>query len=157
MEEDLAVAPDFFNYFAATAPLMDQDRSILCISAWSDQGQEGRASNSTALYRTDVMPGLGWMLTASLGLEALPGWPGAAWDEYLRDPEGLRKGRQCVFPEVPRTHTFGEKGASGGLGYKDHLENMVLNKQAVDWIKQVRATGAWLGRGGGAGEGPGGG
>ena len=136
IEEDLAVAPDFFNYFAAVAPLMDQDSSILCVSAWNDHGQAGRASNNTALLRTDIMPGLGWMLSASLGLEALPGWPGAGWDEYLRDQRFV-KGRQCIFPEVARTHTFGEKGASGGIGYKEHLANMVLNKQPVDWAKQV--------------------
>lgn len=139
LEEDLEVAPDFFTYFAATASLMDQDKSILCISAWNDHGQAGRALNNTALYRTDVMPGLGWMLTASVGLEALPHWPGAGWDEYLRD-QSFRKGRQCIFPEVARTHTFGAKGASGGIGYKDHLANMLLNRQHVPWTKMVSAV-----------------
>lgn len=49
----LQVAPDFFSYFAATAPLLDEDSSLYCISAWNDHGQAGRASNATALYRTD--------------------------------------------------------------------------------------------------------
>lgn len=53
LEEDLEVAPDFFSYFEATAPLLDQDSSLYCVSAWNDQGQVGRASNTTALYRTD--------------------------------------------------------------------------------------------------------
>jgi hypothetical protein len=53
LEEDLQVSPDFFSYFEATAPLLDQDSSLYCISAWNDQGQLGRASNITALYRTD--------------------------------------------------------------------------------------------------------
>lgn len=135
LEEDLEIAPDFFSYFAATAPLMDQDSSILCVSAWNDHGQQGRVRNNSQLYRTDIMPGLGWMLSASVGLEALPGWPGAGWDEFLRDQRFI-KGRQCVFPEVARTHTFGAKGASGGIGFKEHLEMMVLNQQPVDWAQQ---------------------
>jgi hypothetical protein len=56
LEEDLQVSPDFFSYFEATAPLLDQDSSLYCISAWNDQGQVGRATNSTALYRTDGEP-----------------------------------------------------------------------------------------------------
>lgn len=56
------MAPDFFGYFAATAPLLAQDHSIWCVSAWNDHGQVGRALNNTALYRTDILPGLGWML-----------------------------------------------------------------------------------------------
>lgn len=53
LEEDLQVAPDFFSYFESTAPLLDQDKSLYCISAWNDQGQLGRVTNHTALYRTD--------------------------------------------------------------------------------------------------------
>lgn len=47
------VAPDFFSYMEATAPLLDADPSLWCISAWNDHGQQGRASNVSALYRTD--------------------------------------------------------------------------------------------------------
>jgi alpha-1,3-mannosyl-glycoprotein beta-1,2-N-acetylglucosaminyltransferase len=136
LEEDLEISPDFFSYFAATAPLMDQDSSLMCVSAWNDHGQQGRVRNSSQLYRTDVLPGLGWMLPAAVGLEALPGWPGAGWDEWMRD-QRFTKGRQCVFPEGSRTHTFGANGASGGIFYKEHLALMVLNQQPVDWAQQV--------------------
>lgn len=40
MEEDLEVTPDFFNYFESTAPLLQQDSSILCISAWNNIASE---------------------------------------------------------------------------------------------------------------------
>lgn len=56
------VAPDFLSYFTATAPLLDQDPSLWCVSAWNDHGQSGRALDNTALYRTDIIPGLGWLL-----------------------------------------------------------------------------------------------
>lgn len=135
LEEDLEIAADFFGMFEATAPLMDRDATILCVSAWNDHGQLGRASNVTALYRTDILPGLGWMLTSAVGRELLLQWPKRHWDDWLRRPE-VRKGRQCIFPEVPRTHTFGRHGTSGGLFYTEHLENMILATEAVDWAAQ---------------------
>eukprot|EP00878_Enallax_costatus_P016777 GHUV01017607.1.p1 GENE.GHUV01017607.1~~GHUV01017607.1.p1 ORF type:complete len:296 (+),score=17.89 GHUV01017607.1:242-1129(+) len=67
LEEDLEIAPDFFSYFEHTSPLLDQDSSLWCISAWNDHGQPGRAIDSTALYRTDIMPGLGWMIDRKHG------------------------------------------------------------------------------------------
>lgn len=137
LEEDLEVAPDFFSYFAALAPVLSS-QDLLCVSAWNDNGQRGRASNATALYRTDIFPGLGWMLTADVGRELAANWPDKYWDEYLRDP-AVRKGRQCVFPEVPRTHTFGKVGTSNGAFFNEHFDSMLLNQDAIDWSKQVGA------------------
>lgn len=140
LEEDLQIAPDFFNYFEAAAQILDKDDSLLCISAWNDHGQRGRVLNNTALYRTDVMPGLGWMLHGDVAREILPGWSRSmaygGWDEYLRDP-CTRKGRQCIFPEVSRTCTFGEVGNSKGMFFHQHLSNMVLNQHAVDFKQLV--------------------
>ncbi|CAM9982748.1 unnamed protein product, partial [Hapterophycus canaliculatus] len=39
LEEDLEIAPDFFEYFSATAPLLDQDETLMAVSAWNDNGQ----------------------------------------------------------------------------------------------------------------------
>lgn len=50
----------------------------------------------------------------------------------------VRKGRQCVFPEVSRTHTYGAQGSSGGAFYNDHLANMVLNHEPFNWTTMVR-------------------
>ena len=60
---------------ALLAQLLDADPTLLCVSAWNDHGQRGRASNATALYRTDLAPGLGWMLRRDTGLELYPQWP----------------------------------------------------------------------------------
>ena len=35
----MELAPDFFPYFEALAPLLDQDNRLLCISSWNDHGQ----------------------------------------------------------------------------------------------------------------------
>lgn len=69
------MAPDFFSYFTMAAKLLDEDESLWCVSAWNDHGQAGRAANTTALYRTDIMPGLGWMLPARVGNELHKDWP----------------------------------------------------------------------------------
>ena len=37
LEEDLDVSVDIFSYFSQLLPLMDQDDSLYCISAWNDQ------------------------------------------------------------------------------------------------------------------------
>ncbi len=36
------LAPDFFSYFEALAPLLDRDPTLMCISSWNDHGQVRR-------------------------------------------------------------------------------------------------------------------
>ena len=36
-------------------------------------------------------------------------WPVAFWDDWMRE-EGQRKGRDCIYPEVARSYTFGIEG-----------------------------------------------
>ena len=35
----MRLSPDFFPYFEATAPLLDADPSLFCVSSWNDHGQ----------------------------------------------------------------------------------------------------------------------
>ena len=37
--DDLDIATDFFSYMAALQPLLDSDPTVLCISAWNDNGK----------------------------------------------------------------------------------------------------------------------
>lgn len=37
LEEDLDVSVDIFSYFSQLLPLMDNDESLYCVSAWNDQ------------------------------------------------------------------------------------------------------------------------
>ena len=61
------MSPDFYEYFLATLPLLRQDPSLLCVSAWNDNGKAGLIDEEAVdkLYRTDFFPGLGWMMTRS--------------------------------------------------------------------------------------------
>ena len=35
----MALAPDFFSYFEALAPVLDRDPTLYCVSSWNDHGQ----------------------------------------------------------------------------------------------------------------------
>ncbi|XP_059162682.1 alpha-1,3-mannosyl-glycoprotein 2-beta-N-acetylglucosaminyltransferase-like [Physella acuta] len=131
VEDDIEIAPDFYEYFSATYPLLHADPSLYCISAWSDNGMEGKVSGEPGrLYRTDFFPGLGWMLEKSLWLELRETWPATFWDDWLRAPD-QRKGRQCIRPEISRTKTFGSKGVSNGAYYTKYLQHIKLNTEFV--------------------------
>jgi len=130
LEEDLEIAPDFFDYFAATAPLLDDpNENLLAVSAWNDNGQTGHVSDAQALYRSDFFSGLGWMMTRTIWQELAPRWPGAYWDDWLREP-AQRRERQFLRPEVCRTYHFATQGVSNNQ-YSDFLTTIELNKTPV--------------------------
>lgn len=137
VEDDLEVAPDFFEYFLGTYFLLHKDPSLWCISAWNDNGKEALVNldRPDLLYRTDFFPGLGWMLTKNLWNELHSKWPKSYWDDWIRDPV-QRKGRSCIRPEISRTRTFGKIGVSNGLFYEKHLKYIKLNERFVPFTKQ---------------------
>nr|XP_008377852.2 alpha-1,3-mannosyl-glycoprotein 2-beta-N-acetylglucosaminyltransferase [Malus domestica] len=132
LEDDMEIAPDFFDYFEAAAALLDKDKSIMAVSSWNDNGQKQFVHDPKILYRSDFFPGLGWMLTRSTWDELSPKWPKAYWDDWLRLKEN-HKGRQFIRPEVCRTYNFGEHGSSLGQFFKQYLEPIKLNDVPVDW------------------------
>ncbi|KAG5896439.1 hypothetical protein JTB14_022518 [Gonioctena quinquepunctata] len=136
VEDDLEVAPDFFEYFLGTYPLLTKDTSLWCISAWNDNGKEGLVNTNRPdlLYRTDFFPGLGWMLTKNVWLELYTKWPRAYWDDWIRDPL-QRRDRSCIRPEVSRTRTFGKAGVSNGMFFEKHLKFIKLNVEFVPFTK----------------------
>lgn len=135
LEEDIEIAPDFFTYFERLSPILDQDKTIMCVSCWNDNGQATHVKDNTLLYRSDFFPGLGWMMSREMWKELHPKWPLGFWDDWLRQPE-QRKDRACIFPEVSRTFTFGKQGVSGGQFYDTHLSTMKLNQEIVPWASQ---------------------
>lgn len=79
VEDDLNVSPDFYEYFYATYPLLRNDSSLWCVSAWNDNGKVGliEEERPDILYRTDFFPGLGWMLNRDVWTELSEKWPKA--------------------------------------------------------------------------------
>jgi alpha-1,3-mannosyl-glycoprotein beta-1,2-N-acetylglucosaminyltransferase len=140
LEEDLEIAPDFFNYFGTFAPLLQEDKTLLAISAWNDNGQADHVKDPRTVTRTDFFPGLGWMLTRRLWeKELMSKWRSIQyWDDWLRQPE-QRKGRQILAPEICRTFHFGRLGTSNGQ-FSKLLKDVKLNENYVDFSdeKQVK-------------------
>ncbi|NP_001079360.1 mannosyl (alpha-1,3-)-glycoprotein beta-1,2-N-acetylglucosaminyltransferase L homeolog isoform X1 [Xenopus laevis] len=136
VEDDLEVAPDFYEYFQTTISLLQKDRMLWCVSAWNDNGKEALIDpgGSSLLYRSDFFPGLGWLLLQELWEELEPKWPSAFWDDWVRRPE-QRLGRACVRPELSRTRTFGRKGVSQGQFFDQHLRFIKLNQDPVAFTK----------------------
>ncbi|XP_071763251.1 alpha-1,3-mannosyl-glycoprotein 2-beta-N-acetylglucosaminyltransferase a [Centroberyx gerrardi] len=136
VEDDLEVAPDFFEYFRALHPLLKSDPSLWCVSAWNDNGRDGYVDpgKTDLLYRTDFFPGLGWMLLRELWEELEPKWPASFWDDWMRQPE-QRCGRACIRPEISRTLTFGRRGVSLGQFYDKYLRYIKLNSEFVPFTK----------------------
>ncbi|VAH69134.1 unnamed protein product [Triticum turgidum subsp. durum] len=131
LEDDMEIAPDFFDYFEAAAKLLDTDKSIMAVSSWNDNGQKQFVYDQ-ALYRSDFFPGLGWMLTKSTWMELSPKWPKAYWDDWVRLKE-VHGGRQFIRPEVCRTYNFGEHGSSMGQFFDQYLKPIKLNNAHIDW------------------------
>lgn len=136
VEDDLEVAPDFFEYFRASLPLLKSDPSLWCVSAWNDNGRDGYVDPGKAnlLYRTDFFPGLGWMLLREVWEELEPKWPASFWDDWMRQPE-QRRNRACIRPEISRTLTFGRQGVSLGQFYDKYLRYIKLNTEFVPFTK----------------------
>lgn len=134
MEDDLQVAPDFFEYFTMGSGVLDADDSLYCVSAWNDNGMSQFVKDARVLRRTDVFPGLGWMLSRRYWDEVGAEWPLAFWDEDMRT-DRMRRGRSCLVPEVNRVYTFGSAGNSLSVGsfWRKFLQPIRLNKEAVPW------------------------
>lgn len=114
IEDDMQIAPDFYSYFRQMRHLLDSDPSLLCVSAWNDNGRRPLVASSTQLYRSECFPGLGWLLNRRIWNEMRVKWPKGFWDDWLREPP-QRNGRSCIFPEMNRVYTFGEKGSSASV------------------------------------------
>ena len=137
VEDDMLLAPDFFEYMAATAPVLAEDDSVMAVSAWNDLGQPQFVDDPKRLFRTDFFPGLGWMMERDVFEELENKWPSVYWDDWLRSPE-QRKGRQFITPEISRSYTFGKAGgASSGrtIVYRKFIDTIKLNTEAVTFTK----------------------
>merc|ERR1711862_43890 len=79
---------------------------------------KGLVSDEKRLFRTDYFTGLGWMIHSDTWKKIRKIWPAnptTGWDHWLRHGSGLRP-RECVVPEVPRTHHFDTKGTNVTAG-----------------------------------------
>ena len=141
VESDLVVSADILDFFFKVAPYLNntgKPNDPLCASAWNDNGYSFFTLNEERLFRTDYFPGLGWMVHKSAwfdywriewpqGLTAL--WTG--YDHWLRDIASTR-GRDCIVPEVSRTHHIAKTGAHVNDASQHLLNQMKLASGQVE-------------------------
>jgi alpha-1,3-mannosyl-glycoprotein beta-1,2-N-acetylglucosaminyltransferase len=136
LEEDIEISRDFFSLMNATADILDEDDTLLAVSAYNDNGNENHVLDHKRLVRSDFFPGLGWMINRQTWEgptkhpeAALKGrWPDGYWDDWIREAN-VRNGRQVLRPEISRSFHFGNvKGAS------DSEAAMKLSKIQLDEI-----------------------
>lgn len=114
LEDDMKLAPDFFEFYAATQWLLASDPSLYCLSAWNPLGYKQQRVSPRRIVRSDFSPGRGWMLSRQMGLQLLAAWPqgeGVDWQQHVRSI-AVRAGRQCLVPEMPRMVPAGEVAAA---------------------------------------------
>lgn len=131
-EEDLDIAQDTMLYFNQTLDILRRDETLYCVSAWNDQGYQHTARDPRLLYRIETMPGLGWMLKRDLYKRELePIWPSTErthdWDMWIR-MDSIRKGRECIIPDISRTYHFG----STGTNINAYFQNLYFSKHAFN-------------------------
>ncbi|XP_013404998.1 protein O-linked-mannose beta-1,2-N-acetylglucosaminyltransferase 1-like [Lingula anatina] len=142
IEEDMDISPDFFDYFSQTLPLLEEDESLYCVSAWNDQGYDDSSKDPSLLYRIETMPGLGWLLKKKLYKEELESkWPTPEklwdWDMWMRMP-GQRKDRECIIPDVSRTFHFGSVGLNMNPYFQEsYFSRHKMNTQAKVKLKAI--------------------
>ena len=100
LEEDLDIAPDFFDYFGAVKDLVDTDPTVLAASAFNDNGFGDKVKDADRVFRSDFFPGLGWMLHRRVWSELVPKWPRAYWDDWY-----VSVGACIPTPTPALTHT----------------------------------------------------
>ena len=55
--DDLDIAPDFYEYFAATYRVLHSDPSLWCVSAWNDNGKRDLVKNDPGeAYHLSLKP-----------------------------------------------------------------------------------------------------
>jgi len=65
--DDLEVSPDFLDYFQALYPLLKYDKTVWCISAWNDNGIDGKIDRqpSEKQYEIEYLSEEGFFLRSS--------------------------------------------------------------------------------------------
>ena len=110
---------------------------VLVFSIPSTQGYQHTSLDPTMLHRVETMPGLGWILKRSLWSQELePRWPSPEktwdWDMWMRLQE-IRRGRECVVPEISRTYHFG----SSGLNMNSYFHDIYFTKHSFNTERDV--------------------
>ena len=142
LEDDLLVAPDFFNYFSQVGPLLHPNNpasaGLFCVSAWNDHAFDnaGLIFDESRVMRTNWYPGLGVMFHKSVWVDSWktewPFWEAPDWnhDQWIRYESSTRN-KDCIAPQVPRTHHLSSEGLHVDAVAQKRYDRMILAKGDV--------------------------
>ncbi|XP_047735893.1 protein O-linked-mannose beta-1,2-N-acetylglucosaminyltransferase 1-like isoform X2 [Hyalella azteca] len=110
MDEDVRVSPDFFSYFAQVLPVLLEDDSLFCATAFGHLAMPTLFSHKDKVRRGDMQVGWGYAIKLTAIKEALLSWPADGKSDRFYDSwlyyEHIVQG-ECIFPEVSRVIHFG--------------------------------------------------
>jgi hypothetical protein len=142
LEDDLLVSPDFFDYFSRVGGLLHPNNpasdGLFCVSAWNDHAFENSnfVFDESQVIRTNWYPGLGVMFNKSVWIDywktEWPFWDAPDWnhDQWIRNESSMRD-KDCIAPQVPRTHHFSTEGLHVDAASQKLYDRMVLAKGEV--------------------------
>nr|XP_027215165.1 protein O-linked-mannose beta-1,2-N-acetylglucosaminyltransferase 1-like [Penaeus vannamei] len=161
LEEDVQVSPDFFVFLNKTAPLLLEDPSLYCVSAHNDLSYPQTSYDPRAVLRTESYPNYGWMVSLDVAVkyslietpysfvsqvkrsfaEEMVSSLSAIDEEYDWDVvtyHYLRRGRECIIPEVSRSFHFAHEGSHiSQLSVRRYFSNKNLNKDPEALVEGV--------------------
>ncbi|XP_042242453.1 protein O-linked-mannose beta-1,2-N-acetylglucosaminyltransferase 1-like [Homarus americanus] len=125
LDDDVFLSPGFLWYFQETARLMDDDPTILAVSAHNTFSFPGLGYDPSRLLRGVMPPQWGWMATRRLIKAWVPEYWGD-WDYWVM-ALSRSKGLDVVFPEVSRSLHAG----SSGTHIDGYSQAMIFSRQSA--------------------------
>ncbi|XP_064114336.1 protein O-linked-mannose beta-1,2-N-acetylglucosaminyltransferase 1-like isoform X2 [Macrobrachium nipponense] len=109
LEDDLILSPDFLWYFQQTSSILDDDPTVMAVSAHHSQSFPGRSLDPTRVLRGRAPPQWGWMASRKILQKWMPSSWGGDWDYWLMEKQKI-DGMEIVFPELSRSLHAGSAG-----------------------------------------------
>ncbi|XP_042882078.1 protein O-linked-mannose beta-1,2-N-acetylglucosaminyltransferase 1-like [Penaeus japonicus] len=139
LDEDVEVSPDFFSFMSQTLWLLREDPTLYCINTYSATGLKDRAFHPSRVLRGSLQVSWGYALPLYFIREALSIWPNESSKIYIYDYwmyRDVRRGRECVYPEISRSFHFGVGMNSDAiLDEKTFLSKPLLQEAYVDLMR----------------------
>ncbi|ROT74633.1 putative protein O-linked-mannose beta-1,2-N-acetylglucosaminyltransferase 1 isoform X4 [Penaeus vannamei] len=136
----MARHPQLASFLNKTAPLLLEDPSLYCVSAHNDLSYPQTSYDPRAVLRTESYPNYGWMVKRSFAEEMVSSLS-AIDEEYDWDVvtyHYLRRGRECIIPEVSRSFHFAHEGSHiSQLSVRRYFSNKNLNKDPEALVEGV--------------------
>ncbi|CAL1161129.1 unnamed protein product [Cladocopium goreaui] len=141
-EEDLIFSSGLFSFLAQLHPLLFEDDSLWCISAWNDYSLAPFASDVSSVLRSSWFSGRAWMVTLRrIREELLPNWSlQQRWRPLLRQ-WAMAASKECLLPEVSRVAFTNYQCEGVGIRGQCDEEEVDARHRAVSAIFAPRKLG----------------